>query len=336
MSVKIAINGFGRVGRYITRILAEEDRNIECVAINSRADSATLAHLLEYDSVHGHFNLPVEFEEDALIVNGKRIAISRGIEEISDLPWGKMGVDIVLEVSGQFRDRESCAGHLTAGAKKVILGAPGKGVDVMLVMGVNEESYDPEKHHVISNASCTTNCLTPVVKIIHQEFGIKCGLMTTIHSYTMDQRLLDGSHKDLRRARAASMSMIPTTSGAARAVGEVMPELAGRMDGLAIRVPTPNVSLVDLTCELEKETTAEEVNAALKAASENSLKGILQYIDIPLVSIDYTSSPYSAILDAPLTNMIDGKMLKVMVWYDNESGFSNRMVDLINYIGAKL
>lgn len=336
MSVKIAINGFGRVGRYITRILAAEERNIECVAISSRADSATLAHLLEYDSVHGHFNLPVEYEEDALIINGKRMAISRGIEDISDLPWGKMGVDIALEVSGQFRDRESCAKHLAAGAKKVILGAPGKGVDVMLVLGVNEESYDPENHHVISNASCTTNCLTPVVKIIHQEFGIKRGLMTTIHSYTMDQRLLDGSHEDLRRARAATMSMVPTTSGAARAVGEVMPELAGRMDGLAIRVPTPNVSLVDLTCELEKETTAEEVNAALKAASENGLKGILQYSDIPLVSIDYTSSPYSAILDAPLTNMIDGKMLKVMVWYDNESGFSNRMVDLVNYIGSKL
>lgn len=336
MSVKIAINGFGRVGRYITRLLAAEERDIECVAINSRADSATLAHLLTYDSVHGQFTLPVDHEEDALIVNGKKVAISRGAEDLSKLPWGKLDIDIVMETSGAFRDREASQKHIEAGAKKVIIGAPGKGVDGTFVMGVNHETYDTNKHHIITNASCTTNCLAPVAKAIHSDYDILRGLMTTVHSYTMDQRLLDGSHKDLRRARAAAMSMVPTTTGAARAVTVVIPELEGRLDGLSMRVPTPNVSLVDLTCELGRETTVEEVNATLKAASENSLKGILQYSEIPLVSIDYTSSPYSAILDAPLTNMIGGTMLKVMAWYDNESGFSNRMVDLAYYIGSQL
>jgi len=336
MSIKVGVNGFGRIGRYIVRILAKETRGIECVGVNSRADSATLAHLLEYDSVHGRFDPPVGYEDDALIVAGKKIPIFRNAGDWSALPWKDLEVDIVLESSGKFPDKESCRKHIIAGAKKVIIGAPGKGPDTTLVVGVNHETYDPQAHHVISNGSCTTNCLAPAAKIIHREFGIERGLMTTIHSYTMDQRLLDGSHRDLRRARAAAMSMVPTTTGAARAVTLVIPELKGRLDGLAIRVPTPNVSIVDLTAELGRPTSAPEINAALKEASEGELKGVLLFTDKPLVSIDYTSSPYSAIVDGPLTNVIQEKLAKVMVWYDNESGFAHRMVDLAVYIGERL
>lgn len=336
MSIKVAINGFGRVGRYITRVLAKESRNIELVGINSRADSATLAHLLTYDSVHKTFDLPVEHEEEALVIGGKRVIISRVTSKDSDLPWRDLGVDIVLETSGQYRDMKACQKHIEAGARKVILSAPGKGLDATFVMGVNHESYNPARHHVVSNASCTTNCMAPIVNVIHKAVGIDRGLMNTIHAYTMDQRLLDGSHSDLRRARAAAMSMVPTTTGAARTVGEIIPELKGKLDGLAIRVPTPNVSLLDFSAELSRNSSADEINEALRAAGRKELEGILLMSDLPLVSVDFTSSPYSAIVDSALTNVIEGRFLKVLAWYDNESGFSHRMVDLACYIGSKL
>jgi len=335
MSIRVAINGFGRVGRFVTRALAKEDRDIELVAVNSRADSATLAHLLMYDSVHKTFDLPVEHEDDALIIDGKRVAISRVTDNLADLPWRDLGVDIALETTGKYRDMASCQKHLEAGASKVVLSAPGKGLDATFVMGVNHETYDPAKHHIVSNASCTTNCMAPVVDIIHKTVGIDHGLMNTIHAYTMDQRLLDGSHKDLRRARAAAMSMIPTTSGAARTTGEVIPALKGKLDGLAIRVPTPNVSILDFSAELTRKSSADEINEALRKASQEHLAGILLVSDQPLVSVDYTSSPYSAIVDAALTNVLDGLFLKVLAWYDNESGFAHRMVDLAYYIGSK-
>jgi len=336
MGVKVAVNGFGRIGRYIVRLIAKETRDIECLAINSRADSATLAHLLEYDSVHGHYDVPIKYDSEALIVGGRKILISRRIGDWSTLPWGELGVDIVLETSGKFPDEKACQKHLKAGAKKVIIGAPGKGPDTTLVMGVNHEEYDPRVHHVISNGSCTTNCLAPAAKVIHQTFGIERGLMTTVHSYTMGQRILDGSHKDLRRARAAAMSIVPTTTGAARSIALVIPELQGRLDGLSLRVPTPNVSIVDLVTDLSRPVSVADVNSALKEAGEKELKGILKYSEAPLVSVDYTSSPYSSIVDAPLTNVIGDKMVKVMLWYDNESGFAGRMVDMALYIGDRL
>lgn len=335
MNTRVAINGFGRIGRFITRLMADRDNGIELVGINSRADSPTLAHLLKYDSVHGTADLTVEYDDDSLTINGNKVSIFRS-SEWDDLPWAELGIDVLLETSGKFPDKESDSKHLQAGAKKVIFGAPGKGADTTLVYGVNHETYDPDNHHIISNASCTTNCLAPVAKIVNDEFGLVRGLMTTIHSYTMDQRVLDGSHTDLRRARAAALSLIPTTTGAAVAVSKVIPELEGRLNGLSIRVPTPNVSMVDLTAELGRDTDAQEVNAVFKAASEGSFKGILKYTEEPLVSIDYTSSPYSAILDAPLTFVIDKRMVKLMAWYDNESGFAYRMVDLAAYIGSKL
>ncbi len=337
MPIKVAINGFGRIGRFLLRIIAQrQEKDIEVVAINSRADSSVLAHLLRYDSVHGPFSGTVEAKAHALTVNGKEVAITGITDDLSRLPWRDLGVDIVLESTGKFRDKESNLKHLQAGAQKVIIGAPGKNVDATIVMGVNEEIYQPDKHHIISNASCTTNCLAPVAKVLHDAFGIEHGLMTTVHSYTMDQRILDGSHKDLRRARAAGMSIVPTTTGAAAAVAKVIPELEGKLDGLSVRVPTPDVSLVDLVTEMSREVKKEDINSTLKEAAQGKLKGILAYTTEPLVSVDYASSPYSAIVDAPLTNVIGGRMVKVIAWYDNESGFSYRMVDLVLYMGKYL
>jgi len=334
MSVRIAINGFGRVGRSIVRAcLGNSDLDI--VAVNTRADAATLVHLLKYDSVHGTLQGEVSSKADALIVNGKKIKVTNATNNLTDLPWKALGVDIVMESTGKFRKRDQCAPHLAAGARKVIIAAPGKGVDATLCMGVNESRYDPGKHHIVSNASCTTNCLAPVVKVLHDNFTVLRGLMTTVHSYTMDQRLLDGSHRDLRRARAAALSIVPTTTGAARTVAEVIPELKGKLDGISLRVPTPNVSLVDFVAELGRNVTVQEVNGALKAASENQLKGILAFCEEELVSIDFTSSPYSAIVDAPLTNVLGGNWVKVFAWYDNEIGYACRMRDLALYMAGK-
>ncbi len=337
MSIKVAINGFGRIGRFLLRVIAQrENKEIEVVAINSRADSSVLAHLLRYDSVHGSFGGTVDAKAHALVVNGREVAITGITDDLSRLPWRDLGVDIVLESTGKFRDKESNLKHLQAGARKVIIASPGKNVDATIVMGVNEETYQPENHHVVSNASCTTNCLAPVVKVLHDAFGIEHGLMSTVHSYTMDQRILDGSHKDLRRARAAAMSIVPTTTGAAVAVTKVIPELQGKLDGLSIRVPTPDVSLVDLVAEMSREVKKEDINGVLREAAHGRLKGILSYTTEPLVSVDYASSPYSAIVDGPLTNVIGGRMAKVIAWYDNESGFSQRMVDLVLYMGQYL
>jgi glyceraldehyde 3-phosphate dehydrogenase len=335
MATRIAINGFGRIGRCLARIIAKGDQDVHLVAINSRADSELDVHLLRYDSVHGVFDGTVEFRDESLIINGKAARVTR-ILEPDKLPWKELGVDIVLESTGAFRDRASNEGHLRAGAQKVILSAPGKGIDATLVYGVNHQTYDPAKHTVVSNASCTTNCLAPVVKVLHENFGIEKGLMTTVHSYTMDQRLLDGSHSDLRRGRAAALSMIPTSTGAARAVTLVMPELTGRLDGLAIRVPTPNVSIVDFVATVAKATTKEEVNQAFAAAHEGALKGVLHLCTQALVSIDFNGSPFSAVVDAELTKVMDGNLVKVMAWYDNEMGFSHRMLDLAVYIGRQL
>ncbi len=336
MAVKAAINGFGRVGRYLVRACLGYENDIEIVAINSRAKPEILAHLLKYDSVHGKFGADIAVDGKDLVVNGRKIVVTNVTSPLTDLPWKELGVDIVLESTGKFRKKDEVAGHLAAGAKKVVLAVPGKGIDGTFVMGVNETSYDPAKHHIISNASCTTNCLAPVVKVLHDRFKISRGFMTTVHAYTMDQRLLDGSHKDLRRARAAAMSIVPTTTGAAKAVTEVIPDLKGKMDGLAMRVPTPNVSVVDFVAELGRNATVNEVNGALKEAAEGPLKGILFYCEEELVSVDFTSSPYSSIVDAPLTNVIDGNFAKVFSWYDNESGYSCRMRDLAIYIGRKL
>lgn len=333
MSIKIAINGFGRVGRYMIRACLDYS-NIEIVAVNSRAKAETLAHLLKYDSVHGRINAEVGADKDGIIVNGKKILITQ-FANPAELPWKALGVDIVIESTGKFRKGAELAAHIAAGAKKVILAVPGKGVDGTFVMGVNEETYDPKKHNIISNASCTTNCLGPVVKVLHEKFGIVKGLMTTVHSYTMDQRLLDGSHKDLRRARAAGMSIVPTSTGAASAIGDVIPALKGKLDGIALRVPTPNVSLVDLACEVTKEVTVEEVNKAFREAAEGKLKGILAYNEEELVSVDFTSSSYSSIVDALLTQVVGGKLVKVFSWYDNESGYACRLRDLAVYIANK-
>ncbi len=335
MSVTVAINGFGRIGRYLVRACLDRD-DITIVAINTRADTATLAHLLKYDSVHRKIDADVAAEKECLVVGGRKIRVTNATGNMETLPWKELGVDIVMESTGKFRSRDEAAVHLRAGAKKVIIAAPGKGVDGTFVMGVNEATYDPQKHDVISNASCTTNCLAPVAMVLHDSFSIVKGLMTTVHSYTMDQRLLDGSHKDLRRARAAAMSIVPTSTGAAKAVAEVIPSLKGKLDGLALRVPTPNVSLVDLTVEVKKATTAEEVNAALKTASEGKLQGIMAFCEEELVSVDFTSDPHSSLVDAPLTKVIDKNLVKVFSWYDNESGYACRMRDLALYIGKKL
>jgi glyceraldehyde 3-phosphate dehydrogenase len=334
MSTKIGINGFGRIGRLVFRA-ALKHSDLEVVAINDLTNSETMAHLLKYDSVHGTLDRDVIAKEDAIEVGGKNIAI-RSVKDPENIGWKALGVDVVAECTGIFRDREKASKHLDGGARKVIISAPAGNPDITIVMGVNSNQYDPRQHHIISNASCTTNCLAPVAKVLLENFGIKQGLMTTIHSYTGDQRLLDFPHKDLRRARAAALSMIPTTTGAAKAVALVLPELNGKLNGLAIRVPTPNVSLVDLVVTVEKGgATVSEINAALKQASEESLAGILGYSEIPLVSTDYNGSSLSSIVDAPSTYVIDD-MVKVMSWYDNEAGYSNRMVDLAAMIGEEL
>jgi glyceraldehyde 3-phosphate dehydrogenase len=335
MKVRVAINGFGRVGRYMIRAcLGRED--IEIVAINTRGKAQTISHLLKYDSVHGKINADVTTKGDTIIVDGKGIKVTNITNNLADLPWKELDVDVAVESTGSFRDRETCTPHLEAGAKKVIIAAPGKGIDGTFVMGVNESDYDPEKHHIISNASCTTNCLAPVVKVINDSFTVVKGLMTTVHSYTMDQRLLDGSHKDLRRARAAAMSIVPTSTGAAKAVAEVIPALKGKLDGLALRVPTPNVSLVDLAVEVGQTVTVEEVNAALKSAAQGELDGIMAFCEEELVSVDFTSNPLSSIVDGPLTKVIEGNFVKIFSWYDNESGYTCRMRDLAIYIGQKI
>ena len=334
MSVRVGINGFGRIGRVVCRA-ALKHPEIEIVAINDLTDAATMAHLLTYDSVHGKLDKTVHTEDGAIVVDGKRIAYS-AIKDPAQLPWQELGVDVAMECTGLFRDRESASKHLTAGARKVLISAPAKDPDTTIVMGVNHNQYDPKQHHVISNASCTTNCLSPVAKVLMDNFGIRCGLMTTIHSYTGDQRLLDFPHKDLRRARAAALSMIPTSTGAAKAVALVLPELAGKLNGLAIRVPTPNVSIVDIVVTIEKSgVSVSDVNAALKSAAEGELAGILGYCDLPLVSSDFNGNTLSSIVDAQTTHVVD-QMVKVLSWYDNESGYSHRMVDLAALVGSTL
>jgi glyceraldehyde 3-phosphate dehydrogenase len=333
MAVKIAINGFGRIGRNFLRS-AWNSKDIEILAVNDLTDAATLAHLLKYDSVHGIFDAPVEATADALVVDGKKIRVLKETNPAA-LPWKELGADIIVESTGLFTDRENAEKHLKAGAKKVIISAPAKNADLTVCMGVNENSYDPNAHHIISNASCTTNCLAPVAKVLMEQFGIVKGLMTTIHSYTNDQRILDFPHKDLRRARSAAVSMIPTTTGAAKAVSLVLPQLEGKLDGMAVRIPTPNVSVVDVVVETEKKTSVEEVNAALKSAAEGPLKGILEYCELPLVSRDFNGNPASSIVDALSTKVIQGNMVKVLSWYDNEWGYSNRIFDLVKYIAEK-
>lgn len=333
MSLRVAINGFGRIGRNFLRASSGYN-DFEIVALNDLTDSKSLAHLLKYDSVHGIYNADVKTGNGSIIVDGREIKVL-GVTEPDKLPWKDMGVDVVIESTGRFTDRPSAARHLDAGARWVIISAPAKEPDATVCMGVNEEILDPTKHKIISNASCTTNCLAPVAKVLHSEFGIVKGLMTTIHSYTNDQRILDFPHKDLRRARAAALNMIPTTTGAAKAVGLVLPELKGKLNGMAIRVPTPNVSIVDLVAELGKAAAVEEVNAALKKASEGPLKGIMQYSEEPLVSCDFNGNGHSSIVDAPLTMVLEGRMAKVLSWYDNEWGYSCRLRDLILYINKR-
>ena len=334
MSIKIGINGFGRIGRLVFRA-AWKHPGVEVVAINDLTDAATMAHLLAYDSVHGKLDLDIRAKEDVIEVEGRPITLT-SIKDPEQLKWKELGVDIAAECTGLFRDRENAGKHLTAGARKVIISAPAKDPDITIVMGVNSSKYDPKQHHIISNASCTTNCLAPFAKVLLENFGLKSGLMTTIHAYTGDQRLLDFPHKDLRRARAAGLSMIPTTTGAAKAVSLVLPELTGKLNGLAIRVPTPNVSIVDLVATIEKTgVTTSEVNQALKAAAEGELAGILGYSELPLVSSDYNGSSLSSIVDAATTYVVDD-MVKVLSWYDNESGYSHRMVDLAAMVGDML
>lgn len=334
MSVKVGINGFGRIGRNAFKAYIEKNPDFEIVALNDLTSPETLAHLLKYDSCFGKFDGTVEAKEDAIVVNGKEIKILSETDP-AQLPWKEMGVEVVLESTGRFTDREGASKHIEAGAKKVVISAPAKNEDITIVMGVNEEKYDPAAHNIISNASCTTNCLAPFAKVLDAEFGIEKGLMTTVHSYTNDQKILDLPHKDLRRARAAALSMIPTTTGAAKAVALVLPQLKGKLNGMAMRVPTPTVSVVDLVCELKKEASAEEINAAMKKAAEGEMKGILGYCDEPLVSIDFKQDPRSSIVDALSTMVIDGKMAKVVSWYDNEWGYSNRAIDLIDFIIKK-
>lgn len=348
MAVKIGINGFGRIGRLVARAVFERKiKDVEIVAINDLTDAKTNAHLFKYDSVHGTYNGEVKvISDDEISVDGKNIKVLKK-KDPSELPWKDLGVDIVIESTGLFtvkkdgvnkkgKEVKGAENHITkGGAKKVIITAPAEGEDITIVMGVNHDKYDPKNHHVVSNASCTTNCLAPVVKVIHEKWGIEKGLMTTIHSYTNDQRILDMAHSDLRRARAGAMSMIPTTTGAAKAIGLVMPELKGKLDGLAIRVPTPNVSVVDLSATIKKNATADEINSALKEASQTMLKGILGYTDEPLVSIDFNHCPLSSYVDGKSTKVIEGNFIKVLSWYDNEWGYSNRVVDLALYMISK-
>jgi glyceraldehyde 3-phosphate dehydrogenase len=333
MPVRVGINGFGRIGRNIMRA-ALPDRNIEFVAVNDLTSAATLAHLLKYDSVLGNLHAPVESTQDSISVDGKGFKVL-SLRDPAQLPWADLGVDVVFESTGLFTSRDAASKHITAGAKKVVITAPAKGPDVTVVLGVNEEKYDPARHQIISNASCTTNCLAPMAKVLHQRFGIRTGWMTTIHSYTNDQNLLDLPHKDLRRARAAALSMIPTTTGAAVAVGEVLPELKGKLDGFAMRVPTPNVSCVDLVAMLNKNTTPEEINSAFKAEAEGALKGILACTTEELVSIDFKGNANSSIIDAAYTKVMDGNFAKVLSWYDNEWAYSTRCVDLIRLLAKR-
>jgi len=333
MAVRVGINGFGRIGRNIMRA-ALGDRNIDFVAVNDLTNAATLAHLLKYDSVLGNLDATVKAADDGISVDGETFKVL-SVNDPAELPWKDLGVDVVFEGTGRFTKRDDAAKHLTAGAKKVIITAPAKGPDVSIVMGVNEEIYNPASHHILSNASCTTNCLAPLAKVIHQRFGLRKGWMTTIHSYTNDQNLLDLPHKDLRRARAAALSMIPTTTGAAIAVGEVLPELEGRLDGFAMRVPTPNVSVVDLAAIVDRKTTADEVNAALREAASGPMQGILAMSDDPLVSIDFRGNANSSIVDSAYTKVMDGDFVKVLSWYDNEWGYSSRCVDLLRWLVKK-
>lgn len=332
MGIKVAINGFGRIGRMVLRAIANDPKyaDIDVRCINDLTDAATLAYLFKYDSVFGVFNGTVSHKENAITINGKEIKILAE-KNPATLPWKAESIDVVVESTGKFRDRDKVMTHLDAGAKKVIITAPAKGEDITVVLGVNEDKYDTAKHNIISNASCTTNCLAPVAKVVNDVFGIEKGLMTTVHSYTNDQRLLDLPHSDFRRARAAALSMIPTTTGAAKAVALVLPELKGKLDGLSIRVPTPNVSVVDFVCTVKTQTTAEDVNKALREAANGKLKGILQVCDEELVSIDFKGNNHSSIVDAPSTAVIGGNMVKILSWYDNEWGYSCRVVDLIQY-----
>ena len=335
MATRVAINGFGRIGRNILRAAKKSGAALDFVAVNDITDNKTLAHLLKYDSVHGKYPGSVEVTSDGLKVDGDNLRVIAE-KDPAKLPWKDLGVDIVFESTGRFTDRAGAAKHIEAGARKVIITAPAKGEDITVVMGVNEQKYDAAKHHVISNASCTTNCLTPVAKVLLDKFGFRRGLMLTVHSYTNDQNILDLPHKDLRRARAAAMSIIPTTTGAAKAASLVIPELKGKIDGLAMRVPTPDVSVVDLTAELEKNTTVEEVNAAFREAASGALKGILAVSDEPLVSVDYVGNPASSIVDLQSTFVLENQMVKVVAWYDNEWGYSVRCVDLAAFIAGKL
>ncbi len=335
MSIRLAINGFGRIGRNVLRALAgDADPGLDLVAVNDLMDTATLAHLLKYDSVHGIYPGSVEVADGELAVDGGRIRVFAE-RDPGDLPWAELGVDVVVESTGLFRDRAAAGRHIAAGARKVIVSAPGKDVDATLVLGVNHDAYDPDRHHVVSNASCTTNCLAPVVKVLSDRFGFRRGLVTTIHSYTNGQALLDRPHGDLRRARAAAVSMIPTTTGAARATGLVVPEVRGRIDGMAVRVPTPNVSLVDVVAELERATDADGVNRAMREAAAGPMRGVLDVSAEPLVSVDYVGNPASSVVDALSTNVVDGRMAKVLSWYDNEAGYSSRVVDLARFVGAR-
>ncbi|MBI5018027.1 MAG: type I glyceraldehyde-3-phosphate dehydrogenase [Deltaproteobacteria bacterium] len=333
MPIRIAINGFGRIGRNAFRA-AFRRRGLFVAAVNDLTDPKTLAHLLQYDSVMGRFEKKVEPRDEALAIDGEEIRVFRA-EEPGTLPWGELGIDVVLECTGRFTRRDQAACHLDAGARRVIVSAPSAGADVTVVLGVNHQLFDPARHRVVSNASCTTNCLAPVVKVLHERFGVAKGLMTTVHSYTNDQRLLDLPHRDLRRARAAALSMIPTSTGAARAVGLVLPELAGRLDGVSVRVPTPDVSLADFTASLERPATVEEVNRALREAAEGPLQGILGYTEEPLVSADYVRCPLSAVVDGPQTCMVGDNLVKVLAWYDNEWGYSNRLVELAELVGVR-
>ena len=333
MAVKVGINGFGRIGRNIMRA-AMGDSSIDIVAVNDLTNAATLAHLLKYDSILGNLQAEISAKDDRIKVDREEFQVL-SVKDPAQLPWKDLGVEVVFESTGLFTKRDDAAKHITAGAKKVVITAPAKGPDITVVLGVNSDKYDPAKHHIVSNASCTTNCLAPVAKVLHETFGIRKGWMTTVHSYTNDQQLLDLPHKDLRRARAAALSIIPTTTGAATAVGEVLPELKGRLDGISMRVPTPNVSVVDLAAVLDRKTSKEEVNAAFRSAATGPLKKILQYEEAPLVSIDFRGNPHSSILDASYTSVMDGDFVKILSWYDNEWGYSSRCVDLLRLMAQR-
>ena len=334
MSVRVAINGFGRIGRNVLRAAKRDNADIDFVAINDLADADTLAHLLQYDSVHGRYDGEVSVEGGALLVDGDSMQVCSE-RDPANLPWGELGIDIVIESTGFFYKRDQASKHLQAGAKKVIISAPAGDPDITVCLGVNQDDYNPAEHHIISNASCTTNCLAPVAKVLHEEFGVEKGWMTTIHAYTSDQNILDAPHKDLRRARSAAVSMIPTTTGAAKAVALVLPELKGKLDGFAIRVPTPDVSVVDLVAKVTQATTAEEVNAKLRAAAAGPMAGVLGVSDEPLVSVDYTGNQNSSTVDAEFTKVVEGDLIQIMSWYDNEMGYSARVKDLCEYIGAR-